>query len=377
MSLGDGVARAVSAGVVALAALTLIGLAWWWPSSSPDTGARIAAVEAVVTSVESVACPGDATASCIEVVSRLDGGLRRGERATFTVPVGFAGLEFEPGDPLLLDEIPAEDGSLTYVFADFQRSAPLLWLAVLFAVAVVVLGRWRGVGALAGLVAGFAVLTWFLVPALLDGGPVIPVAVVGAMAVAFVALYLAHGWSMRTHVALLGTTSALALTVALAAVFVGLTRLTGISDDAARVVVSNNEGLSLTGLVLAGMVIGALGVLDDVTVTQVSAVWELRAANPALSVRELFSAGVRIGRDHVASTVNTLVIAYAGAALPLLLLLRESGRPLSQVLSQEVVAVEVVRALVGSIGLVSAVPITTGLAAMLAIRSPSVGDASP
>jgi uncharacterized membrane protein len=377
IALGDGIGRAVSALVLALAAITLIGLAVWWPRETPEVGSRVVAVEATVTEVRPIPCPADASASCIEVLSQLDGGVRKGEDAPFTFPLGFAGLEFAVGDPLLLDEVPNRDGTFTYVFADFQRTAPLLWLAGLFALAVIVLGRWRGVGALGGLVASFLVLTWFLVPALLDGGPVIPVAVVGAMAVAFVALYLAHGWSMRTHVALLGTTAALALTVALASAFVALTRLTGTTDEAARVVVSNNEGLSLTGLVLAGMVIGALGVLDDVTVTQVSAVWELRAANRTLSVRELFAAGVRIGRDHVASTVNTLVIAYAGAALPLLLLLRASGRPLSQALSQEVVAVEIVRALVGSIGLVAAVPITTGLAAVLAVRSPSADDASP
>jgi len=256
----------------------------------------------------------------------------------------------------------------SYSVVDFQRGGSLWWLAGLFAAAVLVLGRWRGLAALVALALSFGVLILFVLPAILQGHNPLAVAVVGACLIMFVVLYLTHGPSARTSTAVLGTLASLALIAALSYGFSAAARLTGLDEQTSALIQTLGANVDARGLLLAGVVIGALGVLDDVTVTQTSAVWELRRANPELEARALFSAAMRIGRDHVSSAVNTLVLAYAGASLPLLLLFTLSDVPLGSLLTQEAVAVEIVRTLVGSIGLVASVPITTALAAAVASR---------
>jgi len=230
-------------------------------------------------------------------------------------------------------------------------------------VAVVVLGRWRGLRALLGLAISVLVLVVFVLPAILEGQSPLLVAVVGSAAIMLVALYLAHGLSLMTTTAVLGTLASLGLTALLARLFVSAAQLTGFSTEEASILQLSAEQVNIQGLILGGIVIGSLGVLDDVTVTQASAVAELRLANPRYGFIDLYRSALRIGRDHIASTVNTLVLAYAGASLPLLILFRQASRNVSDVLTGEVVAVEIVRTLVGSIGLVASVPITTALAA--------------
>jgi hypothetical protein len=179
-----------------------------------------------------------------------------------------------------------------------------------------------------------------------------------------IALFLTHGINAESSIALSGTVAALGLTVVLGWIFTKFCQLSGMAVDSATAVRQFSPNVSLTGLLVAGMVIGALGVLDDVTVTQAAAVWELSAANPAANRRELFAAGLRIGRTHVASVVNTLVLAYAGVAMPVLIVFGIQGLPARYVLSTETVAMEIVRGLVGSLGIIAAVPLTTALAAM-------------
>jgi uncharacterized membrane protein len=191
----------------------------------------------------------------------------------------------------------------------------------------------------------------------------------------FGVLYLAHGFSARTSTAALGTLLSLLLIGLLGAAFAAATSLTGADEDTANLANALGSDLDGRGLVLAGLMIGALGALDDVTVTQTSAVWELRRADPHLRPIALFGAAMRIGRDHVASAVNTLVLAYAGAALPLLLLFSVAERGLTDTLTTQVIATEVVRTLVGSIGLVASVPLTTALAVAVVTRSRE-GDAA-
>jgi uncharacterized membrane protein len=232
------------------------------------------------------------------------------------------------------------------------------------------------VAALGGLLVSGAVILWFLLPALLDGQNPLAVAMVASSVIAFTAIFLTHGIHERSTVALLGTLTSLILTGVLALTFAAATTLTGLAGEDTGFLRALAGELDFRGLLLAGIVIGALGVLDDVTVTQASAVWELARADPAMSRRSLYRAALRIGRDHISSTVNTLVLAYAGAALPLLLVLVVAERSIGTVITGELVAIEVVRTLVGSIGLVASVPITTALAAWVVGNVP-VPDGRP
>jgi uncharacterized membrane protein len=209
------------------------------------------------------------------------------------------------------------------------------------------------------------VLTLFILPAILQGSNPLLVAVIGGSAIMLATLYLCHGLSARTSVAVLGTLISLLLIGALGSLFIGWAALTGNTDDQTSLVHGLYPDIGIQGLLLAGVLIGSLGVLDDVTVTQTSAVWELKEADPGAGWRKLYGSAMRIGRDHIASVVNTLVLAYAGAALPLMLLFSIADSGVSTVATSEVVAEEIVRTLVGSIGLVASVPVTTLLAALV------------
>ena len=273
-----------------------------------------------------------------------------------------------------------EESTNFYFFADQDRRTSLLWLAGLFAVVVIALGRFRGLLALLAMGATLVLLVVFVAPSVLDGNDPLLVAVVAASAIAFVSLYLTHGFTPTTTVALAGTLAALALTLGLSWAFFELARFTGLATEEALVLPFIAENLDVSALLLGGAVIGALGALDDVTVTQVATVAELRRRSPHLSTTELVASGIRVGRDHIASTVNTLLLAYAGASMPLLLLFAVSDQSLEMVANSEIIAVEIVRTLCGSIGLVAAVPITTALAAAV-LRpadeaTPSADDAS-
>jgi len=279
------------------------------------------------------------------------------------------------GDQIVLLDVASSPAAFRYSFVDYQRSTPLLWLGVAFVVVVLVFGRLQGLRALAGLGLSLAVLVLFVVPALLRDSPAVLVALVGTVTVAYLAIYLAHGVGMTSTIALAGTLVSLAATCLLAVAVASLTHLSGLATEEAQVLRVTAEALDLRGLLIAGIVVGALGVVDDVTVTQVSTVAALRRANPSLGARELYAEATKVGRDHVASAVNTLVLAYAGASLPLLLFFAQGNQPAGRLITGELVAVEVVRMLVGSIGLVSSVPVTTRLAALvLAHRDPLPDD---
>jgi uncharacterized membrane protein len=369
--LPQAVRRGLAAAVLALTLVALVGVVVLWPTDVPEvippevSGADTRLVHGTVRSSDVAFCEGtdpEAGILCIEVQVELTSGPNAGRMVSYQTSDAPATPIPEAGDKLVLGYVPSAPEGQQYFFADFQRDTPMLVLGLLFAVAVVALGRLQGVRALAALAVTLAVLVGFIIPALLDGRSPTAVAVVGSLAVLLIALYLSHGLNVRTSVAVIGTAASLGLIALLAAVFTGVTHLTGLASEEAVYLRLGADTVSLTGLLLAGIVIGALGVLDDVTVTQTSAVWELHAANPDADRRRLFTSALQIGRDHIASTVNTLVLAYAGASLPLLLLFQQSGRSLRELLTSEVVAVEVIRTLVGSIGLVAAVPLTTVLA---------------
>ncbi|MGD9795283.1 MAG: YibE/F family protein [Acidimicrobiia bacterium] len=355
--------------VVAVAALALVGLVALWPrGDAPDLG-RLpnTFVDATVTAVTEDQCvsgEADALTSCQLATVQITSGPDRGQSGEFLVrAIDFSVPRIESGDRVVLLDVPTSPPPYRYSFSDFQRSTPMWGLVALFVVVVIGLGRWQGVRALLGLVVSAAVLVGFVVPSILRDEPAILVAITGTIVVAFAALYLAHGVSMTTTVALTGTLASLAVTTGLALVAVSLTHLTGLADEEAQILRVTADALDVRGLLIAGIVVGALGVLDDVTVTQVSTVSALHRAQPDLGRWDLYREATSVGRDHVASTVNTLVLAYAGAALPLLVLFEQGSKPLGRILTSEVIAVEIVRMLVGSIGLVLSVPITTALAA--------------
>jgi uncharacterized membrane protein len=363
-----------------IVAATVIGLVTLWPDDrklQAPQGSLPAQAEterARVVAVREAACAEGSNEVCRRVTVELLSGGDRGERTSFTVGDLGEGSNADVGDRVRVHANPVPPASVggvdvdPYVFADFERRTPLWILFVIFAALVVAAGRLRGLRALVGLVASLAVVVFFLVPAILDGKTPETVALIGAFAVMLVTIPLAHGVGVKTLAACLGTSVSLLLVLVLAQAFTELAHLTGFASEEAVYIRAVADDISIQGLLLAGMIIGALGVLDDLTVSQSSTVLALQRANPAQSFGELFRGAVAVGQDHIAATVNTLVLAYVGASLPVLLIFSFGGVSFSDAINTEAVASQVVATLVGSIGLIAAVPITTALAALLATR---------
>jgi uncharacterized membrane protein len=355
--------------------VTLIGLAVLWPREATPVSATAdfpgGLERAKVIDLDPICRrPGEEPdVGCQMVNAELVSGDRKGEEISFELADGIAPTPIEPGDRIVVAQAADAPEGQQFYFTDRDRRIPLGLLAMMFALAVVALGRMKGLAALAGFALSLSILAFFILPALLGGANPLAVCIVGAAAVTLVGLYVAHGVTVKTTTALLGTLGSLLLTALLAWLFVKLGRFSGLSSEEATFLNISASQINLEGLLLGGIIIGALGVLDDVTITQTSAVWELKAANPELDARDLYRSALTIGRDHIASTVNTLVLAYAGASLPLLILFSVGGLGIADVLNGEVVAEEVVRTLVGSVGLVASVPITTALAAWIVTRS--------
>jgi uncharacterized membrane protein len=360
-------------------ASTVIGLVTLWPEDrtieQPVGLARPQTFGAEIVAIAAAPCRVPGQSGCRSVTVELGEGEDTGRRATLTVNDPPDRLDLDVGDRVRVAEnqLPPEAqlGGVKldrYSLADFERRRPLLWLAAGFAALVLLTGRWKGLRALVGLGASLAIIIFFVVPAILDGSSPPGVALVGSLAIMLVTLVVTHGFGPKMLAATLGTSAALLLTLGLASLFVGAAHLTGLSSDEAIFLRASVGDISISGLLLAGMVIGALGVLDDLTVTQASTVLALRRANPRYGFRRLFEGAVAVGHDHIAATVNTLVLAYAGAALPVLLIFSLGGTSFGDAVNSEVVATEIVAMLVGSIGLIAAVPLTTALAALLAVR---------
>ena len=364
------VARRVRLGVacvlVPLILATAVMMFRLWPDGdvTVDDAALTEQARGEVVSLKPCDKPDQCDTATVRITDAKTAGADVGKEFPVTVAKGRLATEVRTGDQILMGINQKADRDGRYQFVDQDRRQPLLLLAAIFAVAVVALSRWRGLAALGALAVSVITLTEFVLPAIIGGSEPLLVAVVGGAAIMIVALYLTHGVNAQTSIALVGTVGALGLTAALGKVSIDVAKFTGLASEQASAITAWAPNIDLRGLLLAGLVIGALGVLDDVTVTQVTAVWELAALNQAATRRELFGAGLRIGRAHVASVVNTLVLAYAGAALPLLTIFAISAVPGSYAISTENVAVEVVRALVGSLGIIAAVPLTTALAAL-------------
>jgi uncharacterized membrane protein len=393
--------KVIAAILIPFVAAVVAGLVVLWPGGVPahertGVGFDQQTQSGRVVKVEDVKCsdvnaePGTGTAPSPGASAAPSSGPAICQRATIEVTSGkdsgrtFTEIvqptqtrHYTQGQKVLLAYAPQAPRELQYSVTDVDRALPLWLLAGIFAAVVVMVGRLRGILALVALVISFAVLTLFILPAILHGSNPLLVAVIGGSAIMLIALYMCHGLNARTSVAVLGTLCSLLLIGVLGSVFIDWAVLSGNTSDETGLIHSLYPGIEIRGLLLAGIIIGSLGVLDDVTVTQTSAVWELREANPGASWRRLYSAAMRIGRDHIASVVNTLVLAYAGAALPLLLLFSIAQRGVLAVAGSELVAEEIVRTLVGSIGLVVAVPLTTALAALVVSADRGSGETVP
>jgi uncharacterized membrane protein len=361
---------------------TVIGLVALWPSDEPTRAQQAAELylppgttypEARVSSVQPVDCslPGGGgqpaqQLTCATLVVEVLEGDGAGEFVQIDVPAEVYAAGIEEGDGLVLTRDAAAEGGAQYAFFDYDRDVPIVVLTLTFAVVVVAVARLRGLAALVGLAFAFFVLLEFVLPGLLSDQSPLLTSLVGSSAIMFVVLYLAHGFSARTTTALVGTLFGLALVAVLGAVAVETARLTGLTSEETTTLLGYDPTLDFSGLVLAGVVVAGLGVLNDVTITQASAIWQLHEVDPGMSWGQLYRRGMAVGRDHIASTVYTIVFAYAGASLPLLMLFELYAQPWDVVLTSSALAEEVIRTLVGSIALVLAVPVTTAAGAFFA-----------
>ncbi|MGI8461487.1 MAG: YibE/F family protein [Solirubrobacterales bacterium] len=349
---------------------------------------------AEVIAVSFEACPPPQTGTC----GQADIETERGEEAVLPLGEEQFAPDLEVGNQIRVTRVEIPPGaaappgapgaesqaanaaapSATYNFTDFERRGPMLWLAIAFALLVILFGRLRGALSLVGLALSLAIVVLFIVPAILEGTSPLAVAIVGSLAVMLMTISLAHGLGPKSVAAIVGTSGSLLLVAMLSVIFTGLTNLSGMTGEESVLLQMNGADVSFDGLLIAGMVIGALGVLDDVTVSQASTVLALRSVNPELSFGQLYRRAIDVGRDHVSATVNTLVLAYVGASLPVLLIFGSGQLGLFEAINVELVADQVVAMLVGSIGLIAAVPITTALAAVLArgLSSEELDDAS-
>ena len=284
----------------------------------------------------------------------------------------------QPGDTLLVTVGSRPDGILTVYFVDFVRTNSLVWLTAIFIGMILIISRWKGLRSLLSLAFSLMVIIGYIIPHILAGEDPLRVSITGSAILLGVTLYLTYGWNLKTHAAVVSMIIVLLITGTLAGLFVIITRLTGSGDENALFLLQMlNAQINLRGLLLGGMIIGALGVLDDLVTTQASAVFELHQANESLGFRGLFQSSMRIGQDHVAATVNTLVLAYAGASLPMLLMFSLGRGNYGFLVNFEFVAEEIVRTLVGSLGLITAVPLTTAIAILFALRADSPAPPQP
>jgi len=339
------------------------------PTQSAEAGDAAPLVNATVNAVNRVLCEGDATAGfCRDVVTLITSGPDKGQTVTLSMPEGPDQQILNRGDKIILGRTPEP---ASYSFADYQRGQGLFILGALFSVLVVALARWRGLGALVAVVITWVVIVQFVLPSILEGHSPIAVALAGASLIAVTGLYVSHGFNARTTTAAIGTLAGLAAVGGLTLAGVEVAHLTGASSQRAASLPGIAGQVDVQGLFLGGVVIGAIGAISNLTLSQASSVWQIHASLPALNRRRLYVSAMRAGRDQMASTVYMLVLAYTGAALPLLILFTLADRSLAGATTSAVVAEELVRALVGGIGLVLSMPVTTALAAIAAKGEPS------
>lgn len=277
--------------------------------------------------------------------------------------------KFKGGDKLVVIHSQDFEGKDAFYIADYVRRDSLFWLFYGFILLTVIIARWQGFTSIIGMAFSFTVLFAFTLPQISSGQNPILIAIASALIIIPITFYLSHGINKKTTSAVAGTIVSLIITGLLANFFIEYSKLTGFASEEARFLESAKQGsINIQGLLLAGIIIGALGILDDITISQAAIVYQLKEANKKFGLRDLFTKAMNVGRDHIASVVNTLVLVYTGAALPLLLLFINNPQPFSEVINYEIIAEEIVRTLVASIGLILAVPLTTLIASFVASR---------
>lgn len=366
--------------LVPIALATVVGLVALWPSGEPSraqlaqetfqppgTTYPDATVQTLQTSDCSAGSASGQQLTCGTAVVEITEGEGEGDFVSVDLPPEVVSTGVQAGDGFVLSRtVDPTTGDPSYQFVDFQRGAPIITLAVAFVLVVAAVARLRGLAALVGLGFSFLVLLKFILPGILSESSPVLVTLVGSSAIMFVVLYLAHGFSARTTTALIGTLFGLILVAVMGALAVSAATLLGFSSEETIQLQTYDPTLDFSGLVLAGIAVAGLGVLNDVTITQASAIWQLHEVDPTMTVGQLFTRGMAVGRDHIASTIYTIVFAYAGASLPVLLLVEIQERPLWTVLTGSQLGEEVIRTLVGAIALVLAVPVTTAAGAFFA-----------
>ena len=284
-------------------------------------------------------------------------------------------FRFVPGNEIyvMVDKTP--NNVLQAYYVDYVRSKPLTILLSAFVLSILIMGRWKGLRSLIALALSMFMIVGYVIPHILSGEDPVAVSLIGSVILLGVTLYLTYGWNLKTHASVLSMMLSLLLTGMLSLLFVSLTRLTGYGDENALFLMQTSSiQIDPRGLLLGGMIIGALGVLDDLVTSQSAAVAEIHDANPSLGFRRTFEKAMRVGQDHVAATVNTLVLAYTGASLPLLLMFTLGNGSYTFLFNSEFLAEEIVRTLVGSLGLIAAVPISTLVAALLIVHKDRLGE---
>ena len=344
------------------------------PSVQAATPAQSTTVRGTVTKV----IPSQETAQTPGYEIRLTSGPQRDKKITLggDQPITQTGsVLYTVGDRVMVDSYEDASGATQYVITEYQRQSALWILLVLFLLAVVWLSKWRGIRSLVGLAVSFVVMIGWMVPSIANGGPPVPITIVGAVIMLTFSLLITEGFSRRTWASLLGLTLSMLIIGALSIWSIYFSHLTGLSSEEASYLQNlSGSNVDVRGLLLAGFIIGTLGILADVGIGQVATVAELRHEQPNTPAAVIYARAMRVGLSHLSAIIHTLVLAYAGAALPLLVLFSIGNAPVGTTLNSEVMATEIVRTIVGSIGLVLALPLTTWAAIVLKVTPDESGE---
>ncbi|OGK62104.1 hypothetical protein A2334_04565 [Candidatus Roizmanbacteria bacterium RIFOXYB2_FULL_38_10] len=275
--------------------------------------------------------------------------------------------KYQLDDKVMISISEGLDGKKSYYISDYIRRDSLLVLFLIFVVLTVAVAKTRGLTSLIGMGISFLVIFFIILPQISSGADPVSAAILGSLIIIPVSFFLSHGLNKKTFVAIGGTLIALLITGILSNIFVEAAHLTGFaSEEAGFLQIAKQGAIDMKGLLLAGIIIGVLGVLDDITISQSAIVFQLKEANNRLNADDLYKRAMSVGQDHISSMVNTLILVYTGAGLPLLLLFINNPRPFLEIINYEIIADEIIRTLVGSIGLVLSVPITTFIATFVA-----------